>query len=103
MKHIIAISLIAVYAAIWYGIIFIPLSPLRSLGCIIASFPILHVLSVLYDKDEQPMKKTYQFGMLKKKVYVVAESILEAKRKIKEMGYNNLKFERIKVIDTYEQ
>ena len=48
------------------------------------------------------MKKTYQFGMLKKKVYVKAESILEAKRKVKEMGHKNLKFERIKVLDVYE-
>ena len=48
------------------------------------------------------MKKTYQFGMLKKKVYVVAETILEAKKKVKEMGYKSLKFERVKVLDLYE-
>ena len=52
MKHIVAISLIAVYAAIWYGVIFIPLSPLRSVWCVVTSLPILHVLSVLYNKDE---------------------------------------------------
>ena len=48
------------------------------------------------------MKKSYQFGMLKKKVYVIAETILEAKKKVKEMGYKSLKFERIKVLDIYE-
>ena len=52
MKHIIAILLVAVYASIWYGIIFIPLSEMRSLGCFFASFPILYVLSDLYNKDE---------------------------------------------------
>ena len=48
------------------------------------------------------MKKTYQFGILKKKVCVVAETIIEAKKKVKEMGYKSLKFERIKVLDLYE-
>ena len=52
MKHIVAILLVAVYASIWYGIVFIPLSPLRSVGCVIASFPILNLLMILYDKDE---------------------------------------------------
>lgn len=49
MKHIIAIILVIVFAAIWYGIIFIPLSALRSIWCAIASFPILYVLQSLYD------------------------------------------------------
>lgn len=48
MKHLIAILLVIVYASIWYGIIFIPLSPLRSVGYVIASFPILYVLSTFY-------------------------------------------------------
>lgn len=52
MKHVIAIALLAVYITMWYGIIFIPLSEMRSLGCFFASFPILYVLSDLYGKNE---------------------------------------------------
>lgn len=48
------------------------------------------------------MKKIYQFGMLSKKVHVIADSIIEAKKKVKEMGHKDLKFERIKVLDAYE-
>lgn len=51
MKRIVAILLIIVYAAIWYGIIFIPLSAMRSVGCVIASFPILYILSSLYEDE----------------------------------------------------
>ena len=46
MKYVVALFLM-VYASIWYGIVFIPLSPLRSVGCVIASFPVLHVLCVI--------------------------------------------------------
>ena len=48
------------------------------------------------------MKKIYQFGMLSKKVHIIATTILEAKQKLKEMGKDHLKFERIKVIGMYE-
>ena len=51
MKYVVALFLVMVYASIWYGIVFIPLSPLRSVGCAIASFPILYVLSVISKDD----------------------------------------------------
>ena len=48
MKHIVAIALIVVYASIWYGVIFIPLSPLRSGFCMLTSFPILILINNFY-------------------------------------------------------
>lgn len=51
------------------------------------------------------MKKIYHFnnywnrkkGDNSKRIDVEAETILEAKKKVKGMGYEDLKFERIKV------
>ena len=46
------------------------------------------------------MRKKYVFVQRKpyKAIEEEAETILEAKKKVKEMGYENMRFERIKVL-----